>query len=234
MDNNSIDFGKIYGISGNCAGGPCDLTGNIVPNTPSLEQIASYNVQLRAREIPNPEVERKLRTLEDAIGEDIITTAPKVAGTGDTPMSATQMAANGQTMQTAQSPQTMNMTHSMGDMSDTDYNNPQRWTTPQTTQQTLGTPMMSGTPAGSDLAPITSFNQPYPITGESIQYLNGFMRTQIGRRVEIQMLVGSDTLVTKEGFLLGIGANYILINETGTNDLTSCDFYNIKFVRYFY
>ncbi len=230
MDNNSIDFGKIYGISGNCAGGPCELTGNIVPNTPSLEQIASYNVQLRAREIPNPEVERKLRTLEEAIGENIITTAPAVSGTGDTPTSATQMAANGQTMRGSGAGQAMNMTHSMGDMSDTDYNTPQQWAP----QQTVGTPMMSGTPAGMDITPITEFNQPYPITGESIQYLNGFMRTQIGRRVEIQMLVGSDTLVTKEGFLLGIGANYILINETGTNDLTSCDFYNIKFVRYFY
>ena len=88
--------------------------------------------------------------------------------------------------------------------------------------------------ATNDLAPITEYNQPFPITAESIQYLNGFLRTQIGRRVEIQMLVGTDNLVTKEGYLLGVGANYILINEIGTSDITTCDFYNIKFVRFFY
>lgn len=99
---------------------------------------------------------------------------------------------------------------------------------------------MSGTTAGmattqaNEYSMIREYSQPFPVTGESIQYLNGFMRTQIGRRIEIQMLVGSDTLVTKEGFLLGVGANYILINETNSNDLTTCDFYNIKFVRYFY
>ena len=81
---------------------------------------------------------------------------------------------------------------------------------------------------------IPVYNQPYPVTGESIQYLNGFMRTQVGRRIEVDFLIGSDDLVTKTGFLLGVGANYILINELGTSNLTSCDFYNIKFVTYFY
>ena len=84
----------------------------------------------------------------------------------------------------------------------------------------------------SDMIPV--YNQPYPVTGESIQYLNGFMRTQIGRRVEVEFLIGSDDLVIKQGYLLGVGANYILLNELGTSNLTSCDFYNIKFVTFFY
>lgn len=197
MDNNSIDFGRIYGISGDCPDGGCALTGNIVPNTPSLEQIARYNVQLQARQMPNPEIQRKLQTLEETIGEEVLTGFPEISDAN------------------AASPG--NVTTSSG-------------TVPNGMP---GTQMMNQF-TQSQLSPITEYNQPFPVTGESIQYLNGFMRTQIGRRVEIQMLVGSDTLVTKEGYLLGIGANYILINEVGTNDLTSCDFYNIKFVRYFY
>ncbi len=81
---------------------------------------------------------------------------------------------------------------------------------------------------------ITDFSNPYPVTAESIQYLNGFIRTQIGRRAQIQFLVGSTDVVEKDGFILGVGANYILINEIGTDDITACDFYNIKFIRFLY
>lgn len=81
---------------------------------------------------------------------------------------------------------------------------------------------------------ITDIRNPYPVTPESLQYLNGFLRTQIGRRVSIDFLVGSNSIVTKSGFLLGVASNYILINELDTNDLTTCDFYNIKFIRFYY
>lgn len=197
MDNNSIDFGRIYGISGPCAGGPCEFTGNVVPNTPSLEQIASYNIQLRANQLPNAEIERKLQTMGDNGGPSNIATYPESLVPSAQP-STTTGGASGQV--------------------------------PSMT----GTPIVNNVTPGNELSPITEYDQPFPVTGESIQYLNGFMRTQIGRRIELQMLVGSDTIVTKEGYLLGIGANFILINEVGTNDITSCDFYNIKFVRYFY
>lgn len=91
-------------------------------------------------------------------------------------------------------------------------------------------------PAGSGNLPqlITDYSNPFPVTADSIQYLNGFIRTQIGRRAQIQFLIGSAELIEKDGFLLGVGANYILINEIGTNDITACDFYNIKFIRFLY
>lgn len=94
-----------------------------------------------------------------------------------------------------------------------------------TIQQSLESNLMDG---------ITDIQHPYPVTAESLQYLNGFLRTQIGRRVSIDFLVGSNSIVTKSGFLLGVASNYILINELDTNDLTTCDFYNIKFIRFYY
>lgn len=94
-----------------------------------------------------------------------------------------------------------------------------------TIQQPLESNLMDG---------ITDIQHPYPVTAESLQYLNGFLRTQIGRRVSIDFLVGSNSIVTKSGFLLGVASNYILINELDTNDLTTCDFYNIKFIRFYY
>lgn len=69
---------------------------------------------------------------------------------------------------------------------------------------------------------------------DSIEYLNGLIRTQIGRRASIDFLLGTSGMVTKDGYILGVGSNYILINEVDTDDITACDFYNIKFIKFFY
>lgn len=84
------------------------------------------------------------------------------------------------------------------------------------------------------LAPITDVTQPQPMTTDSLQYLNGFLRTQIGRRVRVDFLLGTNTLTDRTGTLLGVGANYILLREANSDDLLVCDFYNIKFVTVFY
>jgi hypothetical protein len=86
----------------------------------------------------------------------------------------------------------------------------------------------------SDLAPIVPWNQPMPVTTESLQYMNGFMRTQIGRRVTIEFLIGTNTLTDRTGTLLAVGANYVLINEVETDDILLADFYSIKFIRFYY
>lgn len=99
----------------------------------------------------------------------------------------------------------------------------------QMVQGTSSAPLIPGQPV-----PLTPTTQPMPISGESLQYLNGFLRTQIGRAVQVEFLIGTNTLVDRTGTLLGVGANYILINEAETDDLVACDFYNIKFVKFYY
>ncbi len=66
----------------------------------------------------------------------------------------------------------------------------------------------------------------------SIQYLNGFLRTQIGNYCEVTLLVGSNDTETRSGELLAVGINYILLLDTKSGDILACDFYNIKFVRF--
>ena len=72
------------------------------------------------------------------------------------------------------------------------------------------------------------------VNQESLQYLNGFLRTQIGKKVKVEFLVGTNTMTDRMGILVGVGANYILLNESETDDLLACDFYNIKFIRFYY
>lgn len=94
---------------------------------------------------------------------------------------------------------------------------------------------MMQSPAGTNiLAPIAPNTQPMPMTAESLQYMNGFLRTQIGRPVKVDFLIGTNTLVDRTGILLGVGVNYILINEIETDDVVACDFYNIKFIKFYY
>lgn len=66
----------------------------------------------------------------------------------------------------------------------------------------------------------------------NLQYLNGFLRTQIGNYCEVTLLIGSDSTVEHSGVLVAVGINYILLLDPRTNDILTCDFYNIKFVRF--
>lgn len=228
MDNNQLDLGRIYGLTG-CPEGGCVYTGEVIPNIPSLEQIAAVNYaqQYLSPRYANPEFQQGVteleQTLEAARQQAALQQAAREQASigGSTPpltgMPMTGMSSAAQSTGTGMMP---GMTPAM--------------ISEEAANSASGMMSAGMQSANNDLAPITEYNQPFPITAESIQYLNGFLRTQIGRRVEIQMLVGTDNLVTKEGYLLGVGANYILINELGTSDITTCDFYNIKFVRFFY
>lgn len=69
---------------------------------------------------------------------------------------------------------------------------------------------------------------------ESLQYMNGFLRTQIGKYVEVEFLIGTSNRVMRTGRLIGVGINYILLLDVETQDIISCDFYNIKFVKFYY
>lgn len=66
----------------------------------------------------------------------------------------------------------------------------------------------------------------------SIQYLNGFLRTQIGKNVRVQFLFGCDLMVERFGELISVGANYILLSEAETGYMLACDFKDIKFIRF--
>ena len=45
----------------------------------------------------------------------------------------------------------------------------------------------------------------------NIQYLNGYLRTQIGNYCSVQLLLGISGIETKEGVLVGVGVNYIIL-----------------------
>lgn len=93
-----------------------------------------------------------------------------------------------------------------------------------------GASMQQMTPATTQLSPVTEATQSTQMGADGLEFLNGFLRTQVGKRVKIEFLIGTNTFTDKSGVLLGVGANYIIIREASTDDFLTCDFFNIKFV----
>jgi len=89
-------------------------------------------------------------------------------------------------------------------------------------------------PGMDQLQPITPTTQPQALTLESTEYLNGFLRTQIGKKCRIEFLIGTGTLLDKTGTLLSVGANFITIQQVETDDVIVCDFFSIKFITFYY
>jgi hypothetical protein len=75
--------------------------------------------------------------------------------------------------------------------------------------------------------------EPTPTVQNDIGYTQGWLKTQIGKYIKIEFLIGTNMLIDREGVLKEVGISYIVIQESGTNDLVMCDIYSIKFVRIF-
>lgn len=68
----------------------------------------------------------------------------------------------------------------------------------------------------------------------SVQFMNGILRTQIGRYVRVKYLMGSNIMEDYDGFLIGVGINYIILQNYADNNIQILDFFGIKSVYVFY
>jgi hypothetical protein len=66
-----------------------------------------------------------------------------------------------------------------------------------------------------------------------IEYTQGYLKTQIGKRVRITFLLGTNTLQDRTGTLTTVGISYVILKEESTGELTLGDIYSIKFVNIF-
>jgi len=67
---------------------------------------------------------------------------------------------------------------------------------------------------------------------QDINYTQGYLRTQIGKKVLVSFLIGTNTYQDRTGILESVGISYIILREEGNTKLM-CDIYSIKFVRIF-
>lgn len=125
----------------------------------------------------------------------------------------------------------------MSDLDELNSGNRNSSETATGTSVPISSPMRVNLTTSQDAQPIEEYNQPFQpflVDAQNIQYLNSFARTQIGRMVQVNFMMGTNTVQSLEGTLLGVGANFLLINERGTRNVTACDFHNVKYIRFFY
>ena len=96
----------------------------------------------------------------------------------------------------------------------------------QPSKQQTQTQTPSSTPSNFEEAPGSP-------TDLGIGYTQGYLKTQIGKRMRITFLLGTNLLQDREGTLEQVGISYVVIRETETKTLTLCDIYSIKFVAIF-
>ncbi len=92
-----------------------------------------------------------------------------------------------------------------------------------------GTPHASAVPTGPAQPGGISHGEQVPVTVESTLFTPGFLRTQIGRRIRVEFLLGTNLLTDRTGTLVAVGASYILLRPIDSDDLMMCDIYSIKF-----
>ena len=69
-----------------------------------------------------------------------------------------------------------------------------------------------------------------PQTWLSTLYTAGFLKTQIGKKVRVDFLIGTNIVTDRTGTLVGVGASYILLRIEETGEIIMGDLYSIKFV----
>lgn len=75
--------------------------------------------------------------------------------------------------------------------------------------------------------------EPGPPVQTDINYTQGYLKSQIGKHVKIDFLIGTNLFIDKEGLLKDVGISYVILQEPQTDNLILADIYSIKFVEIF-
>ncbi len=74
----------------------------------------------------------------------------------------------------------------------------------------------------------TNENMPEIITNN--MYTPAFLKSQIGKLVRIEFLIGTEDLTDRVGILEDVGISYVLLRSIESGNILYCDIYSIKFV----
>ena len=76
------------------------------------------------------------------------------------------------------------------------------------------------------------FTQTIDVT--DVQAFTGFLSTQIGRYMRVEQLIGSNIVEDRFGFLVGIGTNFIILQEITTGNIMVLDLFTILMTYIYY
>ena len=83
-------------------------------------------------------------------------------------------------------------------------------------------------------SPMTGLDFTQTIDVTDVQTFTGFLSTQIGRYVRVEQLIGSNIVEDRYGFLVGIGTNFIILQEITTGNIMVLDLFTIRMTYIYY
>lgn len=105
------------------------------------------------------------------------------------------------------------------------------------------TPYMNNTASSGTLenpsvilpqSPLSPNGYQEEIDNTALQSFNGFLRTQIGRYMRVEQLVTSDRTEDRLGFLVGVGSNFIILQDITTGNILVIDIFSIRLTYVYY
>ena len=91
-------------------------------------------------------------------------------------------------------------------------------------QQPQQTQQPAPTPPSFEIAP----GSPISLGPGYTQY---YLKQQIGKRVKVTFLIGTNTVQDRDGILLEVGISYLDLKDLEANFLVMGDLYSVKFVN---
>lgn len=83
-------------------------------------------------------------------------------------------------------------------------------------------------------SPMTGLDFTQTIDVTDVQAFTGFLSTQIGRYMRVEQLIGSNIVEDRFGFLVGIGTNFIILQEITTGNIMVLDLFTIRMTYIYY
>lgn len=69
---------------------------------------------------------------------------------------------------------------------------------------------------------------------DNLQYMNGFLRTQIGKECMASMSIGTaGTFASRLGYLVGVGINYFILQDPCSEEILVVDFFSLRMIQFF-
>ena len=83
-------------------------------------------------------------------------------------------------------------------------------------------------------SPMTGHDLSQRIDINDMQAFSGFLSTQIGRYMRVEQLIGSNIVEDRFGYLVGIGSNFIILQEITTGNIMVLDLFTIRMTYIYY
>ena len=78
--------------------------------------------------------------------------------------------------------------------------------------------------------PKYAFKQEGPPPVSNIDYIPGYLASNIGKNIKAEFVVGTSQYVEKTGKLIDVGVNYFVLEDANSKTNIMCDLYSVKFV----